>query len=387
MKNFKKIAVVVLGLFIFSVPILALAGSKMSDNVYIAEDEIVEGNLIKAGGIIEINGAVNGDVIVAGSSVTINGAVAGDVIAAGSSVRVLGPVGGSVRVAASIIEVGGEVERNVWAVGSSVLISENASVAWDVYAAGATVEIKSPVAGNIWLAGQNIILDNEVSQNAKVSLDETGSLILGEATTISGSLDYNANSENQLTVREGAQVVGTTTFNHLDLQTGFNADKAFDKFYIFFQIIALFSLLVVGLLFIGLVPKLLLNIHDQMLKKPWPSIGWGVIFLLLTPIISFLLMLTVIGLPLGLILIPIYLITLYFAKVFAGFTLGLWLMNKMSKDKKYKGSLVLPLVLGLLIFIILTGIPVIGFIIKVILVLWALGALFSVKREFIKEYR
>ena len=385
MKNFKKLAVVILGIMILSVPVLAFAGNKMSDNVYIAADQIVEGNLIKAGGVVEINGAVNGDVIVAGSSVIITGPVAGDVIAAGSTVRVLGPVGGSIRVAGSIVEVGGKVDHNVWAVGSSVLLNENSSVGWDVYAAGATVEVKSVIAGNAWLAGQSIILNGEVAKNAQISVDETGSIILSEQAKISGDLRYSANSSNQLTLREGSVVTGATSFNQVAGETDFSGALA--KAYVFFQIISLFSLIVVGLLFISLMPKFLLSTYDQMLKKPWPAIGWGVIFLLLTPIVSLLLMITIIGFPLGLILIPIYFIALYLAKVFAGFTIGLWLMNQMNKEKKYQGTLIWPLLLGLTLFVVLTSIPIIGFICKIILILWAFGALISVKREILKDYR
>ena len=101
-RKFSKLAIfVVLGLFILAAPLVVLAGSNKS--IFVAEDEIIEGNFIKIGNTIDIAGNVNGDVIVVGSSITISGDVAGDVIAAGSTIRILGEVGGSVRLIGSAI--------------------------------------------------------------------------------------------------------------------------------------------------------------------------------------------------------------------------------------------------------------------------------------------
>src|SRR3989344_1404003 len=135
---FKRIAVLTLvGLFLVGLPLTVWAGNKqMEQSIYIGPDEIINGNFIKAGNVIDISGSVNGDVIVAGNSITISGAVAGDVIAAGNSVTITGPVSGSVRVAGSTVQINGRVEHNVWAVGSTVSLGSESSVGWDVYTAG-----------------------------------------------------------------------------------------------------------------------------------------------------------------------------------------------------------------------------------------------------------
>ena len=143
----KRIAVLTLvGLFLVGLPLTVAAGSKqMEQSIYVGADEIIDGNFIKAGNVIDINGSVNGDVIVAGNSIRISGAVAGDVIAAGNSITITGPVGGSVRVAGSTVQINGRVEHNVWAVGSTVALGSESSVGWDVYAAGGSVEVRGPL--------------------------------------------------------------------------------------------------------------------------------------------------------------------------------------------------------------------------------------------------
>ena len=157
--------------------------------------------------------------------------------------------------------------------------------------------------------------------------------------------------------------------------------------YIFVKVISLFSLLVIGLVLIALVPKIILNVKEEMMKRPGPSLGWGLVYLIVTPIVAGLLMITIIGLPLGLMIIPLYIIALYVSKVIAALVIGSLLLDRLTKSNKAKGSLIWPLILGVLIFVIVTSIPVIGWAIKLILVLWALGAVVQIKKDILKEFR
>jgi len=389
MKKFKKLAIIsLLGLFLIALPVVALAGKdKMGQAIYIGPEEIVEGNFIKVGNTIEINGAVNGDVIVAGNIVTIAGPVAGDVIAVGNIVRVTGPVGGSVRVAGSTVQIDGEVDRNVWAVGSSVTLSSDSKVGWDVYSAGATIEVKSPVGGNVWAAGASIVLGNTVGKDVKAAIDTEGKMVLYPGAKVAGDLVYKAGSEEQLELKEGAEVAGEISKKAIVIPDRSDWEKVFGVTAIFFKIISFFSLLVIGLVLVTLAPKIIVQAKDEMVKRPAQSLGWGFVFLVVVPVAVVLLMITIIGIPLALIIVPFYIIALYLSKVLVGFTIGLLILDNLTKDKKYKGSLVRPLALGLLILLIIVSIPYIGWLIKLLLVLWALGAAITVKREVLKEFR
>jgi cytoskeletal protein CcmA (bactofilin family) len=389
MKTFRKLTIIsLIGLFLIALPFAVLAANKeFEQSIYVGEDEIIEGNFIKVGNFIDINGTINGDVIVAGNSVTINGPVAGDVIAAGNTVRIKGPVSGSVRVAGSTVEVSAEVEKSVWAVGSTVAIGPEAEVGWDVYSAGANVEIKGPIGRDVWVAGANVLIANEVGNNILASIDTEGHLILSPGAKVGGDLTYKAGSEKQLDLKEGAEVTGEISKKAIVIPAKPDVKKAFGVGGIFFKIISLFSLLVIGLVMITLMPKVILQVKEEMIKRPGPAIGWGLVYLILTPVVAFLLMITIIGLPLGLIIIPLYVISLYISKVIAGFVLGLLLLNNLNRNKKYSGHLVWPLILGLAVLLVIINIPVIGWLVKLLLMLWALGALMQVKREICREFR
>ena len=384
---FKRFAALTLvGLFLVGLPLTVAAGSRqMEQSIYVGPDEIIDGNFIKAGNIIDINGSVNGDVIVAGNSIRISGAVAGDVIAAGNSITITGPVSGSVRVAGSTVQINGRVEHNVWAVGSTVALGSESSVGWDVYTAGGSVEVRGPLGGNLWVGAGTVVVASEIGKAVTASVDKEGTVVLYPTAVVKGNLTYRAASDQQLVVKEGATVSGETTRQPLPV-SGQNAKHLLGAAYFFWKIVGLFGLLVIGLVLLALAPKKLLEINQEMVKRPWPSLGWGAVYFIVTPVVVVLLLVTLIGIPLALIILALYGISLCVSKVLAGFTLGMLLVTQTGKAA-YKGSLVWPLALGLVAVTLLSMIPFLGWAIKFILVLWALGALVEVKKRTLKEFR
>jgi len=155
---------------------------------------------------------------------------------------------------------------------------------------------------------------------------------------------------------------------------------------IFGRVVGLFGLLVVGIILVTLLAKKVLQINEEMISRPWPSIGRGAVTFLVVPLIVILLLVTIIGIPLALISIPLYLVLIYLSKVMAGFALGLLILNRMSPEK-YKGSLIWPLVLGSVIIMIICSIPFLGWIVNLFLIWWAMGSIIKIIKEGVKEYR
>ena len=365
---------------------------KMEQAVHVGSDEIIEGTFIKAANVVDISGAVNGDVVVAGNSINISGPVAGDVIAAGNTIKISGDVGGSVRVVGSSVDISSFVEKNVWAVGGTVALADSSKVGWDVFAGGGSVEIKGSVGRSVWAGAGTLVIANEVGKDVMALLETEGQLFLYPQAEVSGNLTYQAAADDQLVVQEGAQVFGETSRKNLIAPSEAELDKSFGAFFVFLKITSFFSLLVIGLVFVLLVPKLTLHVQEVMVKKPWVSLGWGFVFLVVVPVAVFLLMITVIGIPLALIMIPLYFIAIYVSQIFAGLAIGLLIFDHLNKNKKYKGSLVWPLVLGLLLVMIVclalwvVFLPL-ALLVKFLLILWALGGIAQVKKEVIQEYR
>ena len=100
--------------------------------------------------------------------------------------------------------------------------------------------------------------------------------------------------------------------------------------------------------------------------------GIGLLLAIATPIAAVIVMITWVGLPIGLIGVVAWLLGLYFAKIlvanFIGRTLLLSDMNRLS-------SVVLSLLLGLLLVFIAINLPYIGWLIHFLLVIIGFGGL------------
>ena len=110
-----------------------------------------------------------------------------------------------------------------------------------------------------------------------------------------------------------------------------------------------------------------------MLAKIGPSFGWGIIALLLTPIIVVILLITIIGIPLSLILLALWLVALCLSKILAGILVGRSLLNNYWPKKK--DSLISAMIIGIVIAYLIFSLPIIGGFISLLAMLWGLGGI------------
>lgn len=132
-------------------------------------------------------------------------------------------------------------------------------------------------------------------------------------------------------------------------------------------------MLVVGMVLIYLLPKFFTEAYQSVKTKPVKSLLWGLVFLIITPIASVILMITVIGLPLAFIILGLWVMMLYVATIIAAWIVGSYLYEKFLS--KYKWSNISILALGIVGFCILTKIPLVGWLIIFILILMSWGTL------------
>jgi hypothetical protein len=370
-------------LFLISSPSIGQAAFEKSErNIYIGPEQIIEGNFIVAGGIIDFNGQAQKDVIVAGGTINITGPVQGDVIVAGGTVKIKGEISGNVRVVGGTIEIDSKIGKNLNAFGGIVIINQDAEIGWDVLTAGGSIEIRGKIGGDIIGRGENIILAGEVGGNVDFNLEskKDSQLILYPQAKIGGDLIYS--SPQKAEIKEGAEIGGETIYKRL-IPSAVTLKKSLGISYFISKIIILLSLLLIGLLIVVLAQKQSKTTVKRMLDKPWNSLGWGSIYLIIIPIILILVFMTVIGIPLAFIVFTLYLIVLYMAKIFVGIVLGQKLLQWWTKKSEI--SLVWAMILGVIIFSILTDLPFVGWAISLLGTCWALGAILEIKKQTFKQ--
>ncbi len=364
-------------LAVLLLPLAASAYSVKADNsVYVPKGEVVEGNLYAAGSNLTVEGKVTGDVFCAGQSITISGEVAGDVICAGQSINVSGKIGGSLRAAGNAINLTGQVARNVMAFGAAIVTTASSTVGWDMLTVGAFAQISGNVGRDLYGSLGQATLAGQIGKSVNLRFDERNNrkadqpaLTIAGTAVINGDLKYTAKLDAAVDAK--AKIKGQTLRT---MPKAFAQKSDFKRTgWYWGKLISIFSAWVLGLVLISFWREQVLKITDLMLNKIGPSLGWGVLALLLTPIIVFILLITIIGLPLAFITFGLWLIAIYLSKILVGILVGRSLLNNFWLAKK--DSLILAMVIGIIVSYLIFAIPFIGWIIALLAVLWGLGGI------------
>lgn len=102
-------------------------------------------------------------------------------------------------------------------------------------------------------------------------------------------------------------------------------------------------------------------------RLPGRSAIWGLISLVVTPIAAMIAILTIVGIPLGVAVTFAYIVSLMVAMIVAAVALGSMILKGQS--------IWIHLLIGLLIIYILGSIPILGGLVRLVVLVIGLGAL------------
>lgn len=330
-----------------------------------------EDDLMAAGAFLTGDFQVNGDAFVAGSMVGIGGVYGDDLNVVGSQVDISGKVADDLRVAGGDVSVDMEIDGNLLLAGGQVVIADDTVVEGDAYVAGGNVMIGGHVMGDLYVTGGRVVLDGLFDGNVVIDAEEVK---VDDNTEILGNFDYTSTKELDNTL--AGQVVGDINFTRYVEQTGRAAGAGLGMIGIIGHItdfiVGLIMLLVVGLVLVLLAPGFTDNANSFFIKKMGWSLLIGLVAIIVWVVVSVFLLFTIIGIPLAIISFALFGIALYVAKVLAGFSIGSVLIGR---KKTGWATMVFALVLGLLVYEIITVIPLIGWIFNAIFVCTAVGAM------------
>lgn len=350
--------------------------------VILPANEIVNHDYYAVGSTVAILGTVNGDVYAAGGTVDIPGTVNGDIMAAGGNVTISGNVTQDIRIAGVNVTISGRVGRNITAAGGTITLTNTSTVAGSLTGFGGQVSLLGPVGKDLMLGAGRVTLNNTVGGDVNASLD---TLTLSPDAKIQGNLTYQ--SENKATIAKEASIGGKITYHPTPKVSKAEADKklAFGVLGIitWFKILSFLSTLLVGYLLMRLLPVYTQHIGKLILTRPWGSLGLGFVSLIVTPILFVILLITVIGIPLAFILLGAFFILMYLAKLFILMTIGKKIVNFVLAD----AGLFWGLLVGALIYELVTFITPLNFFISLLTYSIGLGALLIHKRELYESLR
>jgi hypothetical protein len=343
--------------------------------------EVIDDDLFIAGDTVTISGTVNGDVFAAGANIIVDGIINGDVYAAGGGLTVTGTVTQDViLVGGNLIVHGAAIGDGVVALGGNVQVDSSTDIKGGFIFGAGSVQSAASV-GRGMTGGTGILtLSGSVGRDVNIGV---GQLVIEESANIAGDVLYNSQQEGRISPI--AQIGGVVE-KRLPHLPDFNADftGVMASFRSGFIVWSFFSALLIGLIVLVVVPSYGEVITEQFRKNPWMSLLIGFLAFILTPFAVGIMLVTIIGVPLGLITIIFYMIALYFVKIVAGFVLGHFAARiaKFKRPNRYGAFAV-----GLFIYVVLTSIPFIGVFFSVAATLFGLGTIMLAEKHYINKLR
>jgi cytoskeletal protein CcmA (bactofilin family) len=331
-----------------------------ADQYNLGEGEVLEDDLIVAGGTIMIDGDVSGDLIAAGGNIEVAGRVDDDAWIAGGSLIIDGEIGDDLRAAGGDIRLRGSVADNAMIAGGTITTSSNSDVGGDLDVAGGSIEIAGHVGADLSCNGGSVVIGGTVDGNATICADDIRIL---QSARIQGDLEYTSDKEIEI---PAGTVMGDVVYKR--------SEKKVEDIYskTTASIISFLSILLIGLLMVRFKRNTTIKVSDTITTQILKSLGSGVLLLIIIPLVALVLMVTVIGIPLGLIVLFAYIVILYISEIFVGLAIG---RRIVTYAKKEISSPYWHLVVGLIVIAFATRLPLIGFLISLIVILAGLGAL------------
>ncbi|MEA1908500.1 MAG: hypothetical protein U9N43_05660 [Euryarchaeota archaeon] len=332
----------------------------VADQFTIEGGEVLEDDLLVAGDTIMINGDISGDLIAAGGNIEVAGGVNDDVWITGGSLIIDGKIGDDLRAAGGDIHLRGSVTDNAMIAGGTITASSNSDVGGDLDVAGGSIKIAGHVGSDLSCAGGSVVIGGAIDGNATIYANKIQIL---QSARIQGDLEYTSDKEIEI---PAGTVIGDVVYKRSEKKVEDIHSKTTSS------IISFLSILLIGLLMVRFTGKTTVRVSDTIATQILKSLGSGVLLLIAIPLIALILMLTVIGLPLGLIVLFVYIIILYISKIFVGLAIG---RRITTYAKQEISSPYWHLVVGLIVIAFATRIPLLGFLISLIVILAGLGAL------------
>jgi len=398
--------------------------------------EVVDDDLFIAGDNIVIDGTVNGDLFAFGQNIIFNGTVNGSLVTGGQFIEINGEVTGSVYNGSNATTVGSSavIGRNMYFGGFSLTVEDGDKIGRDMAIGGYQAVLDGEVGRDLYAGAGALEINGVVGGDVNAEVDGpeadmgpmpffsfmppgtpamiSPGLRISESAEIGGKVAYTSstNQSSSIETAPGGGIVYSTPVPDVDtapdqIGPGPQVTSTVNVGRWFLQRgRELVTLLALGALVLWLLPDLFNKVIDKAVSEPLPSSGWGLVTViagyagaavlagLVLALATFFGVLTLGGLgrtimgvgfsSLGLAMAVFVLLVTYGSKLIIAFWGGKWILEKLFPQ--YAETKVWPLVLGVLIYVFLRAIPILGWIVAVVITLIGMGAMWLAFQDWRK---
>ncbi len=334
-----------------------------------AEDRDTQaGNVYMAGAEVRVDRAVNRDLVAAAGRIEVLEPIAGDAVFGAGALDVRASIGEGLRAAAGVITVTSTVHGDLLLVGGHIELAPTAEIRGEAWMAASRVSVSGRALSGLKLYAREITIAGEV--NGPLELSGRHIRVLSTAR-IHGDIEYSSSEEIRIdpAARISGQVSRAT--NTIDISNPL-ADVPILKA---LRPLLLAGLLAAGLLLYGLFPRFTEHASTLMREAPVRTLGLGTAVFFSVPPVAVLLVITIIGIPVGVLLGAFYAVALLAACVVSCFFIGDAMARTVRQSPRSRRARMVLLTLGLVILSFVATLPYIGPFLLLLACIAGLGAI------------
>lgn len=331
-----------------------------------------EDKYVNAGNVIHDTGIVTHNYFSAGNALQNDMEIDGLLFTAGNSINYNGKSEYSF-IAGNLINFNGKSEKDVFVAGNTINIAQEAIINRDLYLAASDVNINADIIGNAFISAKNLTI-NSKNINGDLYLSAEN-IVINEDSVINGTIKYPENANIS-----GIENISAEKLIAYQVSTNSKDNDFASK--VTSTIFSMICYIAVAYILYLIFPTLFNKIERKFeFKNTIKTIGSGLAFLIIVPIISIILLITVVGIPISILTLIAYGVLLYLSLPVTANYLG----NVILKNsKREKTNFYLATLIGILVLKIVNLIPIIGSIISILSMLYGLGY-YLVKYKTYKE--
>ncbi|HMO78911.1 MAG TPA: hypothetical protein PJ997_02410 [Candidatus Paceibacterota bacterium] len=364
-------AINILLLCVFLLPKAVYSAEILKDlEINLSKEKVYEKNLYVGAGKSFIESIMKEDLVVFSGESVIVGDVLGDLFLMGGKIDFSGNVLGDLRIFGGDVKISGKVGGDVLIVGGSVEILETAEVKREIFVIGGKTIIKNNVSDKLKIISGRVNLNGKISSLAEIT---TQNLRIGNGADISGDLFYYA--PQKFIKDSDANISGKISFNEINsIREMGIVKKAILSFMSFWFLLRFITTLILAFILIYIFKPFSQNVIDLISNSFWKNVLASILILFIGPFIISLLIMSLVGLPIGFLILMTLIFIFIISPAISGIFLGYWLkkyFNKnTTKEVDFQGASI-----GVIILTLLQFLPVAGGIIRFILFMVSIGAI------------
>ncbi|HSR88234.1 MAG TPA: polymer-forming cytoskeletal protein [Pontiella sp.] len=336
----------------------------LATNAYVvAADQTVSDEIWVVANTVQTDGSFGNDLFAAsGMEMSLKGTYEGNVwAAAGTTVTLDGECRRNVRITGQTLRIDGTIGGNLIAMGNTVIIGTNTTI-----------------GGNARLIGNSVVMEG--TARGKVSIHSARTTTLGgrmesDVNVVSPDIFFTARAriDGNLTYTSGQELLPANGVVAGNLQRvtpetpplmSVNRAKSHAMWF--------FAAFLTGVPFITLFPMTTAMASLLARKSPMKCLAVGFIASFLLPVFGLMSISSIIGLPLGALLLASWGILVYVSRIIMALMIGTMILKSGSTSI---GRVLISMASGLALIYLATLVPSIGLPVQMAVVWMGMGAL------------